>query len=62
MPRTVLPTAHSSPRGRGVLDYRHYLAALRSVGFDGPLVTHGLSAAAVPDVGAFLRRMMAEAA
>ena len=47
--------------GKGVLDYRHYLATLRSVGFDGPLVTHGLSAEEVPDVGAFLRRVMVEA-
>ena len=47
--------------GRGVLDYRHYIAALRGAGFDGPLVTHGLSTADAPDVAAFLRRMMAEA-
>lgn len=48
--------------GQGVLDYPHYLAALRSAGFDGPLVTHGLTAAEAPAVGAFLRRAMAEAA
>ena len=28
--------------GQGVLDYPHYLAALRRAGFDGPLVAHGL--------------------
>ena len=47
--------------GKGVLDYRHYLATLRSVGFDGPLVTHGLSAAEAPGVAAFLRQVMVEA-
>ena len=33
---------------------------MRRVGFDGPLVTHGLSAAEAPGVGAFLRRALAE--
>jgi sugar phosphate isomerase/epimerase len=46
--------------GQGVLDYRHYLGALRRAGFDGPLVTHGLSADEAPAVGAFLRRMLTE--
>jgi sugar phosphate isomerase/epimerase len=46
--------------GQGVLDYRHYLGALRRAGFDGPLVTHGLAADEAPAVGAFLRRMLAE--
>ena len=47
--------------GEGVLDYHHYLAVLRAAGFDGPLVTHGLSAAEAPAVGTFLRRALAEA-
>ena len=46
--------------GKGVLDYPHYLRALRGAGFDGPLVTHGLTAAEAPEVGAFLRRALAE--
>jgi sugar phosphate isomerase/epimerase len=46
--------------GKGVLDYPHYLAALRRVGFDGPLVAHGLTADEAPEVGAFLRRALAE--
>jgi sugar phosphate isomerase/epimerase len=46
--------------GQGVLDYPHYLAALRRAGFDGPLVTHGLTAAEAPAVGAFLRRVLSE--
>ncbi len=44
--------------GQGVLDYPHYLAALRRAGFDGPLVTHGLTAEEAPAVGAFLRRVL----
>jgi len=47
--------------GKGVLDYRYYLAALREAGFAGPLVTHGLSAAEAPAVGRFLRRALSEA-
>jgi sugar phosphate isomerase/epimerase len=46
--------------GQGVLDYRHYLGALRGAGFDGPLVTHGLDAGDAPAVGAFLNRMLTE--
>lgn len=41
--------------GKGVLDYRHYLSCLRRAGFDGPLVTHGLSADDAPGVATFLR-------
>ncbi len=44
--------------GQGVLDYGHYLGALRRAGFDGPLVTHGLTAEEAPQVGAFLRPML----
>jgi sugar phosphate isomerase/epimerase len=45
--------------GKGVLDYPHYLAALRRNGFDGPLVTHGLAAAEAPGVAAFLQATLA---
>lgn len=47
--------------GTGVLDYPHYLACLRRAGFDGTLVTHGLSAAEAPGVAVFLRRALGEA-
>ena len=47
--------------GAGVLDYPHYLARLKAVGFDGPLITHGLSAVEAPAVASFLKRMLAEA-
>eukprot|EP01037_Dinobryon_pediforme_P014082 gene14082-14201_t len=30
--------------GKGVLDYAHYLKSMKSIGFDGTLITHGLAA------------------
>jgi sugar phosphate isomerase/epimerase len=41
--------------GKGVIDFRHYLAALSNAGFEGDLITHGLSAEEAPDVAAFLK-------
>lgn len=43
------------PAGRGVLDYGHYLSELRSTGFDGPLVLHGLEEEEVAGRVQFLR-------
>jgi sugar phosphate isomerase/epimerase len=40
--------------GKGVLDYVHYIERLRSAGFAGSMVTHGLSAHEAGDVAAFL--------
>jgi sugar phosphate isomerase/epimerase len=40
--------------GKGVLDYAHYIERLRSAGFAGSVVTHGLSAHEAGDVAAFL--------
>jgi sugar phosphate isomerase/epimerase len=40
--------------GQGVVDFPDFVARLRAVGFDGPLVTHGLTAAQAPGVAAFL--------
>lgn len=42
--------------GTGVLDYRHYIARLRAVGFTGDLITHGLEAHQAPAVATFLRQ------
>jgi sugar phosphate isomerase/epimerase len=47
--------------GTGVLDYPHYLACLTRVGFDGPLITHGLGADEAAGVATFLRGALAEA-
>lgn len=47
--------------GRGILDYVHYLSCLQRIGFDGPLVTHGLNAVEAPAISRFLRRVLEEA-
>jgi sugar phosphate isomerase/epimerase len=41
--------------GTGCLDYGHYISGLRRIGFDGALITHGLSAAEAPGVSKFLK-------
>jgi sugar phosphate isomerase/epimerase len=46
--------------GKGVIDYDHYLACLIRVGFDGPLVTHGLAASEAVSVAEFLAARLAE--
>ena len=45
--------------GRGVIDFRHFVSCLRTVGFDGPLVTHGLDESDAVPVAAFLRQITA---
>jgi sugar phosphate isomerase/epimerase len=45
--------------GTGKLDYDRYLSLLRSCGFKGPLLLHGLTEAQVPGCVAFLRRKLA---
>lgn len=44
--------------GQGLLDYDQYLSLLNSVGFDVPLILHGLSEAQVDECVAFLRGKM----
>jgi sugar phosphate isomerase/epimerase len=46
--------------GSGVIDFPHFIAALRRNGFDGPLVTHGLAADEAPAVAVFLRGVLAQ--
>jgi sugar phosphate isomerase/epimerase len=41
--------------GSGVINFPHFIRCLRSAGFDGPLVTHGLSEEEAPAVAEFLR-------
>jgi sugar phosphate isomerase/epimerase len=43
--------------GKGVVGFPHFVNRLRSAGFDGDLVTHGLTAEEAPDVAAFLARL-----
>ena len=45
--------------GEGKLDYARYMALLRSCGFTGPLLLHGLTEAQVPGCVAFLLSKMA---
>jgi len=44
--------------GQGKLDYDQYVALLRTYGFKGPLLLHGLSEAQVPGCVAFLREKL----
>lgn len=44
--------------GQGIVDFPNFVARLKAAGFDGPLVTHGLSADEAPAVAAFLRRLL----
>ncbi|TPN84979.1 sugar phosphate isomerase/epimerase [Mesorhizobium sp. CU2] len=41
--------------GQGVVDFADFVARLKAAGFDGPLVTHGLSAEEAPGVARFLK-------
>ena len=45
--------------GKGVVDFAHFIGCLRAAGFDGDMVTHGLSAAEAPVVAAFLAGLVA---
>ncbi|HWJ72456.1 MAG TPA: sugar phosphate isomerase/epimerase [Kaistia sp.] len=47
--------------GDGVIDFGHFIGALRQAGFDGPLVTHGLAAGDAARVAAFLKASGASA-
>lgn len=44
--------------GKGVVDFPDFVARLRSAGFTGPMVTHGLTAAEAPGVAAYLRGLI----
>ena len=45
--------------GKGVVDFPHFLARLKDVGFDGDLVTHGLQPTEAKGVAAFLAQTLA---
>jgi sugar phosphate isomerase/epimerase len=45
--------------GTGLLDYGHYIAGLRSIGFDGPIVLHSLDETQVERSVRFLREQLA---
>jgi sugar phosphate isomerase/epimerase len=43
------------PAGAGIIDFDAFFTALDRIGFAGPVVTHGLTAADAPSVARFLR-------
>ena len=47
--------------GKGVVDFGHFATCLKAAGFDGPLVTHGLTASESLGVAAFLRQTLTAA-
>ena len=44
--------------GQGVVDFPDFVAGLKRTGFEGPLVTHGLSAEEAPGVARFLKELV----
>lgn len=51
------PTGGFATAGKGVVDFPHFIGRLRAAGFDGDLVTHGLTEAEAPGVAVFLARL-----
>lgn len=56
-----MPDGRFATAGKGVLDYSFYLRKLAEIGFDGSLITHGLSAEEAPGVAQFLKASLAGA-
>jgi len=53
------PDGRFATVGEGVVDFPDFLARLQAAGFDGPVVTHGLTAAEAPKVAAYLAGLVA---
>jgi sugar phosphate isomerase/epimerase len=53
------PLGGFATAGQGVVDFPHFLGRLKSAGFKGDLVTHGLTAPQAPQVAAFLSQTLA---
>ena len=53
------PVGGFATAGQGVVDFPHFLRCLKEAGFQGDLVTHGLTAAEAPGVASFLRQTLA---
>ncbi|MGO6686614.1 sugar phosphate isomerase/epimerase family protein [Rhizobium leguminosarum] len=49
------PDGSFATAGKGVLDYAHYLGRLKAIGFEGSLVTHGLSASEAAGAASLLK-------
>lgn len=52
------PSGEFVAAGKGIVDFDHFIRGLQNIGFDGPLVTHGLTADEAPSVGEFLRALL----
>ena len=52
------PDGSFATAGKGVIDFGHFLTRLKTAGFSGPLVTHGLTADEAPAVAALLRGLL----
>ncbi|RUW26047.1 sugar phosphate isomerase/epimerase [Mesorhizobium sp. M4B.F.Ca.ET.215.01.1.1] len=50
--------ARFATAGHGVVDFADFITRLKRTGFDGPLVTHGLSAEEAPGVARFLKGLV----
>jgi sugar phosphate isomerase/epimerase len=60
--KDVKSTGEVVAAGRGELDYDRYLKNLRGVGFEGPVILHGLGESEVEGSVAFLRAKLVNAA
>jgi sugar phosphate isomerase/epimerase len=60
--KDVKSTGEVVAAGRGELDYDRYLENLRGVGFEGPVILHGLGESEVEGSVAFLRAKLVKAA
>ena len=50
--------AGNQAAGTGLLDYDHYLSLLHGIGFDGPLILHGLVESQVEQAVGFLQERL----
>ena len=55
MPKTATLAAALLQQGQGVIDFDHFFKTLKRAGFDGPVITHGLSESEAPSVAQYLR-------
>jgi sugar phosphate isomerase/epimerase len=60
--KDVKSTGEVVAAGRGELDYDRYLENLQGVGFEGPVILHGLGESEVEGSVAFLRAKLVNAA
>jgi sugar phosphate isomerase/epimerase len=49
---------HFVAAGTGVIDFPFFLNTLRDVGFNGPVITHGLTEAEAPQVARYLKSVL----